>query len=109
MSRRQTEKPPVRRNSERRNDQQSIDVQTVGNEAIYTLEDNSVETLDFIDSEYAVNSEESLETRIEVRNILRDDHSSPSDEDGNSIAVNSNNRDPLRLEERTENLEIFGE
>ena len=109
MSGRQKEKTPARKSGERSTNQPSIDIQTVGNEAIYTLEDNSVETLDFIDAEYAVNSEESLETRIEVRNILRDGQSSPSDEDGNIIAVSSNSRDPLRLEERTQNLNIIGE
>ena len=107
MDKKQKEKTPTRRRS-RQNAADEIDVQTTDDyENILALEDASVETKDILDAEYAVNTEKSLDTRIEVRDVLTNDHRPPSDDDGNNIAVTSASRDPLQLE-TPRNLHITG-
>ena len=99
MEKKQKEKTPTRRRG-RQNAVNDIDVQTTDDyENILALEDDSVETKDILDAEYAVNTEKSLDTRIEVRDVLSNEHRPPSDDDGNNIAVTIASRDPLQLQE----------
>ena len=98
MDKKQKEKTPARRRSSR-NTANDIEIQNDEYDNILTLEDGSVATTDILDAEYAVNTEKSLDTRIEVRDVLPTDYRSPSDDEGNNIAVTIGSRDPLRLEE----------
>ena len=101
MDKKQKEKTPTRR----RRSINGIEMQNA--EDILTLEEGSVATREIVDAEYVVSTENSLETRIEVRDVLPNDYESPGDDDGNNIAVTLRSRDPLGLEE-PRNLHITG-
>ena len=107
MDKKQKEKTPARRRSSR-NTANDIEIQNDEYDNILTLEDGSVATTDILDAEYAVNTEKSLDTRIEVRDVLSNEHRPPSDDDGNNIAVTIASRDPLQLQE-PRNLHTTGE
>lgn len=103
MDKKQKEKTPTRR----RRSINGIEMQNENAEDILTLEEGSVATREIVDAEYVVSTENSLDTRIEVRDVLPIDYESPGDDDGNNIAVTLRSRDPLGLEE-PRNLHITG-